>query len=219
MSQSVVITGGQGSLAQAIAQYLAEVEPTWDIVCPGRQQMDVACQASITQFFKDRSCDLLIAAAGEIADGPLARATSEEWDQLLQSNLRGAAFVAKEVSKSMLKQRNGHVIFIGSYSGIHPPAGQVLYASAKAALSGLTKSLAREWGGANIRVNLILPGFLKNRMTAKVSDARKEQVLQHHCLHRYNTESCVAAFVHTLHARLHHTSGQIFNLDSRILAD
>jgi 3-oxoacyl-[acyl-carrier protein] reductase len=219
MSQSVVITGGQGSLAQAIAQYLAVVEPTWDVVCPGREDMDVTSEASISQFLKNRSCDLLIAAAGEIADGPLAKTSSAGWDRLMQSNLRGAAFAAKAVSKFMLKQRSGHVIFIGSYSGIHPPAGQVMYASAKAALAGLTKSLAREWGSANIRVNLILPGFLENRMTTHVSDHRKEQVLQQHCLRRYNTESCVAAFVHALHAQLPHTSGQTFNLDSRILAD
>lgn len=219
MSQSVVITGGRGSLAQAIDRYIAHAEPTWNVVCPDRQQMDVTCQESINSYLSELSCDLLIAAAGEIADGTLAKASSEQWDRLLQSNLRGAAYSAKIASQSMLKKKRGHVIFIGSYSGFHPPAGQVIYASAKAALTGLTKSLAREWGSSNIRVNLILPGFLENHMTSQVSEVRKAQVLEQHCLHRYNTESSVAAFVHALHTQLPHTSGQVFNLDSRIMAD
>jgi 3-oxoacyl-[acyl-carrier protein] reductase len=219
MSQSVVITGGGGSLSQAIARYLAEEEPTWNVVCPTRQQMDATCEESITSFLKDHPCDLLIAAAGEIADGLLAKVSSDEWDRLLHSNLRGAAFAAKMAGKLMLKKRNGHVIFIGSYSGFHPPVGQVAYATAKAALTGLTKSLAKEWGNANIRVNLILPDFLENRMTSRVAATRKAQVLEQHCLRRYNTESSVAAFIHALHKQLLHTSGQVFNLDSRILAD
>lgn len=219
MSQSVVITGGHGSLAQALVRYMAEKEPAWDVYCPSRHQVDVACEQSITSYLKECSCDLLIAAAGEVADGPLARVSSREWDRLLHSNLRGAAYAAKVASKTMLKKRCGHIIFIGSYSGFHPPAGQIAYASAKAALAGLTKSLAREWGNANIRVNLILPGFLENSMTSQVSNARKAQVLEQHCLHRYNTESAVASFVHALHTQLPHTSGQTFNLDSRILTE
>jgi 3-oxoacyl-[acyl-carrier protein] reductase len=219
MSQSIVITGGQGSLAQTIALYFAEKEPTWQVAYPGREQMDVTSEESVRSFFKDRSCDLLIAAAGQISDSPLAKVSSSTWDRLLQCNLRGAAYSAKVASASMQKKQIGHVIFIGSYSACSPPSGQVAYASAKAALVGLMKSLALEWGGQNIRVNLIMPGFLDNRMTCQVTQSRKTQVLQQHCLGRYNTEASVAAFVHALHTQLLHTSGQVFNLDSRILAD
>lgn len=218
MAQTVVITGGQGSLARKIQTHLREQEPNWTIHCPSRQELDVTVDASLREYFSTHSCDLLIAAAGETRDQPLARASSTEWDRLLQSNLRGAAFAAKYAAKHMLRERCGHVIFLGSYSAFHPPIGQVAYASAKAGLIGLTHSLAREWGRANIRVNLILPGFLENRMTANVSPYRQEEVKNMHCLQRYNTEESVAAFVHSLHTKLPHTSGQIFNLDSRILA-
>lgn len=218
MPQTVVITGGQGSLARKIQAHLHEQEPDWQILCPSRQELDVTVDDSLRHFFFTHSCDLLIAAAGEIHDQPLARASSTDWDRLLQSNLRGAAFAAKYAAKSMLRARCGHVMFIGSYSAFHPPMGQVAYASAKAGLIGLTHSLAREWGPANIRVNLIVPGFLKNRMTATVSPIRQEEVQKAHCLQRYNTEESVAAFVHSLHTQLPHTSGQIFTLDSRILS-
>jgi 3-oxoacyl-[acyl-carrier protein] reductase len=218
MEQYVVITGGQGSLAQTIAAILQEMEPSWTISCPSRQELDVTQLSSLQEYFIDRPCDLLIASAGEIADQPLAKVSSQTWDQLLQSNLRGAAFAAKLASKSMLKKRQGHIIFLTSYSAVQPPVGQIAYASAKAGLIGLTKSLAQEWGRANIRVNAIMPGFLDNRMTSAVTESRKEQVLQSHTLGRFNTEEAVAAFIYNLHTELIHTSGQIFNLDSRIIS-
>lgn len=216
MEQSVVITGGQGSLARAIADFLCTQEPSWTIHQPSRQELDVTQDQSLQEYFAQHPCDLLIAAAGQIADQPLAKLAADTWDTLLDCNLRGAAFSAKYASKSMLKKRQGHVIFISSYSAIQPPCGQIAYASAKAGLIGLTKSLAQEWGSANIRVNAILPGFLENPMTSKISDQRREEVLQNHSLKRFNTESAVASFIHTLHTALPHTSGQIFNLDSRI---
>ncbi len=218
MEQYVVITGGQGSLAQTIAAILQEKEPSWTISCPSRQELDVTQLSSLQEYFIDHPCDLLIAAAGEIADQPLAKISSQTWDQLLQSNLRGAAFAAKLASKSMLKKRQGHIIFLTSYSAVQPPVGQIAYASAKAGLIGLTKSLAQEWGRANIRVNAIMPGFLDNRMTSAVAESRKKQVLQSHTLGRFNTEEAVATFIYCLHTELIHTSGQIFNLDSRIIS-
>lgn len=218
MAQTVVITGGHGSLARKVETYLREQEPSWHILSPSREELDVTDDASLRAYFSAHPCDLLIAAAGEIRDQLLGRASSEDWDRLLQSNLRGAAFAAKYAAKHMLRERCGHVIFLGSYSGFHPPIGQIAYASAKAGLIGLTHSLAREWGGANIRVNLVVPGFLENRMTTSVSAYRREEVRHMHCLGRCNTEESVAAFIHSLHTRLPHTSGQIFNLDSRILS-
>lgn len=217
MGQQVVITGGQGSLAQSIRRYIEQQAPSWSIACPSRQELDVSQESSIQQYFSENPCDLLIAAAGCIADQPLAKVSPDTWDQLFDCNLRGAAFAAKHASKAMLKQRQGHIVFISSYSAVLPPMGQVAYASAKAGLVGLTKSLAQEWGRANIRVNAIMPGFLDNRMTSQVTDSRKEEVRSAHCLGRFNTEDAVAAFLYCLHTQLPHTSGQIFNLDSRII--
>lgn len=217
MAQTVVITGGKGSLAQKLRICWQKYEPDWTILCPSRQELDVTCNDSLRNYFSLHACDLLIAAAGEIQDELLLRTSVNDWDRLLRSNLRGAAFAAKYAAKHMIKECGGHVIFLGSYSAFHPPLGQIAYASAKAALVGLTQSLAKEWGGANIRVNLVLPGFLENRMTANVSAKRREEIRQTHCLSRFNNEESVAAFIHSLHTQLPHTSGQIFNLDSRIL--
>jgi len=165
----------------------------------------------------DHPCDLLICAAGMIDDRLLAKATSDQWDQLLDTNLRGAAWCAREVGKNMLKNGKGHIIFISSYSALHPPLGQIAYASAKAGLLGLTKSLAREWGAAQIRVNAILPGFMDNNMTSNMPAVHREKILADHVLGHFNTEKQVAQFIYHLHNHLTHTSGQIINLDSRIL--
>jgi 3-oxoacyl-[acyl-carrier protein] reductase len=217
MQPTVIITGGQGSLARALEDFFHLREPAWKILCPSRQELDVTNHNSIHPYLSEHPCDFLIAAAGKIADAPLAKLDETTWSELLSVNLRGAALCAKYASKVMLKRRCGHIVFLSSYSAHHPPMGQIAYASAKAGLEGLAKSLAREWGRANIRVNAIFPGFLDNRMTAAVSPDRREQVLETHCLERFNSEPAVAAFLHTLHTQMPHTSGQIFNLDSRIL--
>ena len=116
-----------------------------------------------------------------------------------------------------MKRRLGHIVFISSYSAFHPPVGQVNYASAKAALTGMALSLAKELGSRNIRVNVIVPGFMETKMTEYVSDVAREQALQKHALARLNTPESLAKFLRALHFDLPHTSGQIFNLDSRVL--
>ena len=116
----------------------------------------------------------------------------------------------------MLRARRGHIVFISSFSALHPPAGQAAYAAAKAGLIGLSKSLARELGPAGIRVNAILPGFLDTPMTAGLSAERREQVRRDHALGRFNDPEAVAAFLVHLHNHLPHTSGQVFQLDSRV---
>ena len=91
-------------------------------------------------------------------------------------------------------------------------AGQLLVAG----LIGLGKSLAKELGPAGIRVNMVLPGFLETKMTATVSEERKEAVRGEHALGRFNTVEAVAEFLVMLHGRMPHTSGQVFQLDSRV---
>lgn len=214
--QTVVITGGHGSLATCMAEVLRRHQPDWLILTPSRHEMDVRDEKSVQDFFAQHPCDFLIANAGKIHDQPLLATAESAWDQLIDTNLRGAAFCAKWASRSMMQQGQGHVLLVSSYSALHPPAGQVAYASAKAGLLGLTRSLAQEWGRKNIRVNALLPGFLENSMTQMVHPERKEKVLKSHCLQRFNTEDAVAHFVHFLHTGLPHTSGQVFSLDSRI---
>jgi 3-oxoacyl-[acyl-carrier protein] reductase len=132
-------------------------------------------------------------------------------------NYQAAAACAAAALPSMIGRGCGHLIFISSHSALHPPVGQLPYATAKAALLGLTASLARINGLHGIRVNAILPGFLETPMTESVSGKRKTGILGQHALGRFNTPDTVAKFIRHLHEDLPHTSGQIFQLDSRTL--
>jgi 3-oxoacyl-[acyl-carrier protein] reductase len=116
----------------------------------------------------------------------------------------------------MLARNTGHIIFISSFSALHPPLGQVAYAAAKAALLGYVADLAGRHGRSNIRVNAVLPGFLETRMTETVSARRRSEILAAHALERFNTCREAAGFIRFLHHDLPHTSGQVFQLDSRV---
>lgn len=215
--QTLIITGGAGGLASAISHHWSQHQPDAKIHAPTHSQLDVTNVPALTTYFKAHPCDLLICAAGTTQSQLLTNTTELDWQNILHTNLKGAAFSARCAAKNMLRQRTGHIIFISSHSAIHPPAGQAAYAAAKAGLIGLTKSLAQEWGPANIRVNAILPGWLHTPMTQNITPQRTSEVLATHTLGRFNTPAAVAAFIHTLHTQLPHTSGQIFTLDSRII--
>lgn len=187
----------------------------WDVVAPARDELDVTISVTVRDFFKSRPVDLLVCGAGMIRDAPLAKTEESAWDEILAVNYQGAAACAAAALPQMIAQGGGHIVFISSQSAIHPPAGQAAYATAKAALIGLASSLARENGRHGVRVNVILPGFLETRMTENVSAKRRAEVLADHALGRFNTPDAVAGFIRYLHDHLPHTSGQIFQLDSR----
>lgn len=212
--QSVVITGGTGSLGQAIAAVLQMAN--WQVATPGHQELDVCDQDAVHQYFQHRSVDLLVCAAGMIRDMPLIKLSHASWDEIWQVNFKGAATCAQAVLPGMIKRGIGHIIFISSFSAIHPPLGQAAYAAAKAALLGLVMDLAERHGLSNIRVNAVLPGFLETRMTEAILPCRRQEIQSAHTLGRFNTCHEVARFIRFLHYELSHTSGQIFQLDSRL---
>jgi 3-oxoacyl-[acyl-carrier protein] reductase len=209
-----VITGGEGGLGRALAAaFDAAGHP---VLHPGHRELDVTDERAVRDFFRDHPAELLVCNAGLTRDAPLARLGEAAWDEVMAVNLRGAAACAAAAARGMLRARRGHLVFISSFSALHPPGGQAAYAAAKAGLLGLAKSLARELGPAGIRVNTILPGFLDTPMTAGLSGERRAQVRRDHVLDRFNTPEAVAAFLVHLHDHLPHTSGQVFQLDSRI---
>ncbi len=187
----------------------------WDVFAPGRSELDLLDPGSVNSVLGSIPVDLLVCAAGSIRDAPLARMDESMWDEVLAVNFTAAAECAAAVLPGMIGRGRGHIVFISSHSALHPPVGQAAYATAKAALLGLTESLARENGSHGVRVNAILPGFLETRMTKTVSARRKAQILRDHVLGRFNTPEAVAKFIRFLHEQLPDTSGQVFQLDSR----
>jgi len=216
MPGRILITGGDGELAAAIAARF-EADGAAPLR-PGRQQLDVADPDSVARYFErlTRPLELLIANAGLAEDAPLARCSEACWQRQMEANLHGAFRCARAAVPDMLRARRGHLIFLSSHSARHPPVGQAAYAAAKAGLHGLAMSLAYELGPRGIRVNTVLPGFLEIGMGRRVDPARRDQVRDQHALGRFNTAAAVADFIHHLHHRLPHTSGQCFQLDSRV---
>lgn len=211
-----VVTGAAGGLGKAIVEDLrtADIE----VLAPGKDRLDVTSVDSVQDYFAAAGdIDLLVCNAGLTIDKALSRMTEQDWSAVLDVNLKGAFLCAREVARAMAKKRDGHILFISSFSAFHPPHGQLNYSSAKSALLGMMKSMAQELGRRNVRVNAIVPGFLETKMTAGLSDEIKKEICDRHVLGRYNTAEAVAGFITHLHQHLPHTSGQVFNLDSRIL--
>ena len=123
----------------------------------------------------------------------------------------------KDLYEAGVTPRQGQVVMVGSYAALRPAPSQAAYAASKAALAGLVKSLAREWGKDGIRVNLVLPGFMLTEMTAVLRESVKEAALSRHVLNRLNTPEQAAAFILFLQDVLTAASGQVFDLDSRIV--
>lgn len=115
--------------------------------------------------------DILVNNAGITRDNLIMRMKEEDFDSVIAINLKGAFNTARHVARQMLKQKSGSIINISSVSGIMGNAGQANYAASKAGIIGLTKSLARELAGREIRVNAIAPGFIETDMTEALSES------------------------------------------------
>ncbi len=209
-----VISGGEGDLACVIASHL--LEHGYQVKAPGRAELDVTSVDMVDAYFAKHEADLLVCNAGITRDQPLARLTEKDWNDVLDVNLKGVIRCARSAIQHMKSRGGGSIVIISSYSALHPPIGQSAYAASKAALLGWVSELAREVGEDNIRINTILPGFLETKMTISVREQRKGEVIDQHTLKRLNTSSAVAAFIRFLHQELPHTSGQVFQLDSRL---
>jgi 3-oxoacyl-[acyl-carrier protein] reductase len=120
--------------------------------------------------------DILVNNAGITRDGLLMRMKEEDWDLVLNINLKSAFLCCKEACRPMMKARYGKIINIASVVGLMGNAGQANYSASKAGMIGLTKTLAREFASRNINVNAIAPGFIRTAMTDKLTDAEKEKL-------------------------------------------
>ena len=197
-----LVTGAARGIGQAIALQLAadgadlalcDVKAEWladtlaKVKALGRRAegyaMDVASAAAVgeavAQVLADFGrIDVLVNNAGITRDTLLIRMTEEDWDAVLDINLKGAFLTTKAVVKSMMKQRSGAIVNIASVVGIMGNPGQANYTASKAGLIALTKTTAKEMGSRNIRVNAVAPGFIHTAMTDKLSEPVKDAMLK-----------------------------------------
>ncbi len=153
-------------------------------------QADVANLAQVNALVKatqDRfgRVDILVNNAGVTRDKLILRMTEEDWDAVLDTNLKGAFLTAKAVAPVFMKQRSGVILNVGSVIGKVGAAGQANYSASKAGLVGLTKALAKELGGRNVRVNAIAPGFIETDMTSVLKDEYREKIREQIPLGRF----------------------------------
>ncbi len=204
-SRSVLVTGGNRGIGLAIAlAFQAQGDRVAITYRSGALpeglfgvQADVTDTESVERAFAEAEAahgpvEILVANAGITRDGLILRMSDEDFIDVVNTNLTGVFRCARRASKSMLKLKRGRIIIIGSVVGHSGSAGQVNYASTKAGLVGMARSLARELGVRGITSNVIAPGFVTTDMTAVLDESIKKGILDTIPLNRYAEASEVA---------------------------
>lgn len=238
-SRTVLVTGGSGGIGRELClafaragwwvavHYLTQVseaKQTLSLVSEAggegalfqadiRSSPDVRLMVEAIERQRGR-LDALICNAGVAGGQLVVTCPEEEWLRIIETNLTGTYHCMQAAANSMVTHGGGSIMLIGSYAGLQGTSGQGAYAASKAGLTGLMKTAAREWGPHNIRVNLACPGWQQTGMTGDSSPWT--QRLRNHVLDRPSNLDDVARSICQL-AQLSDISGQIWNLDSRIL--
>ncbi|MGF6991270.1 3-oxoacyl-[acyl-carrier protein] reductase [Lachnospiraceae bacterium PM6-15] len=239
MSKVAVVTGGARGIGKAIARRLAsdgmkviinyngsadqaealkkEIEENGGEA--STYQCNVAdftaCEAFISEVIKtEGSLDVLVNNAGITRDNLLMKMSEADFDEVINTNLKGAFNTTRFTVRQMLKQRSGRIINISSVVGETGNAGQANYAASKAGVIGLTKATAREVASRGILVNAVAPGFISTDMTEELSDKVKEATLSQIPLGTYGSPEDVAEVVSFLAAdTTKYITGQVLNVD------
>jgi 3-oxoacyl-[acyl-carrier protein] reductase len=237
-NQIAVVTGAGRGIGRAIAlQFAAEGA---DVVCVSRTAensekvaaevrasgrkawalaVDVSDGAAVTAasekiLAEAGRVDILVNNAGVTRDGLLMRMSDEDWDVVLNTNLKGAFHFTRAFSRSFIKQRSGRIINIASIIGLIGNAGQCNYAASKAALIGLTKSVAKELGSRGITVNAVAPGFVETDMTAVLKEELKTELLKRIPLNSLGKpEDIAAAALYLASPAARYVTGQVLTVD------
>lgn len=162
--------------------------------------------------------NILINNAGITADQIFMRMKDEDWDNVIETNLTGTFNLSKIFIKNMIKNKSGRIINISSVSGLMGNPGQVNYASSKAALTGFTKSLAKEVGSRNITVNSVAPGYIDTDMTSFLDNDAKEKIINNIPLGRIGVTSDISELVMFLASdEASYITGQTISVDGGLL--
>ncbi|RSR99043.1 MULTISPECIES: 3-oxoacyl-ACP reductase FabG [unclassified Streptomyces] len=190
MSRSVPVTGGNRGIGLAIAKAFTargdRVAVTYRSGEPPAELLGVRCDVTRTEeverAFEEVEAahgpvEVLVANAGITRDGLLMRMPEEDFDAVLDTNLKGAFRVAKRASRGMMRARRGRIVLISSAVALAGEAGQTNYAASKAGLVGFGRSLAKELAPRNVTVNIVAPGLTSTDMTAALPEERIRQIV------------------------------------------
>ncbi len=209
----VCISRTEENSQKTAAEVRALGRKAWAVVVDVSDPVAVAnaCQMILSEVGK---IGILVNNAGVTRDGLLMRMSDEDWDVVLNTNLRGAFAMTKAFSRAFLKQRSGKIINIASVIGLIGNAGQANYAASKAGLIGFTKSVAREFASRGVTVNAIAPGFIETDMTAALKPESREALLQQIPLNSFGQADDIAhaaLFLASPGAR--YITGQVLTVD------
>jgi 3-oxoacyl-[acyl-carrier protein] reductase len=241
MRKSVIVTGASRGLGRAVA--LKFGREGWNVVVnflASKESADEAAHEIIesggdaftlkadVRSYPDTEAmaaealdrfgrlDVLVNCAAVTRPSLIPKLNNDELQYVIDTNLKGCFNTIKAVSRTMMKQRSGHIINISSIQGVRGKAGQAAYAASKAGLIGLTKAAAVELAPRGIQVNAVLPGYMLTDMGLNATDKERDAALNDNLLKRYSEVGEVADFIYHL-AGMKAVSGQVFNLDSRII--
>ena len=160
--------------------------------------------------------DVLINNAGITKEALLIKTSEKDFDDVVNTNLKGPFNFIRTVGRHMMKQKSGHIINVSSFAGVKGKEGLSAYSASKAGLTGLTKTAAKELSRYNIMVNAVLPGYMLTDMGTEANDRAKETALKESLVKNFSEPDNVAEFICYL-SETTGITGQVFNLDSRIL--
>jgi len=182
-------------------------------------QADVAKAEDVERLFSETMkefgrVDILINNAGQTRDNLILRMTEQDWDSVVDSNLKGAFLCCKSAARIMLKQKSGKIVNVSSVVGIAGNAGQANYSASKGGMNALTKTLAKELGSRGICVNAVAPGFIETVMTDALSEENREQMKKQVPLGRLGSPDDIARAVLFLSTdNSAYITGQILTVD------
>jgi len=241
--KNAIVTGGARGIGRAVALKLAQLganvavnytssaDAALDVVKQA-EAMGVKALAIKADVSKDEdvskltdlvkaefgSIDILVNNAGITRDGLLIRMKEDDWDQVINTNLKGVFLTTKHVGKIMLKQKQGKIVNISSVVGVMGNAGQANYAASKAGVIGFTKSTAKEFASRGVNINAIAPGFIRSDMTDALSDDVKGHYLANIPLGAFGETEDVANAVAFLCSEMaRYITGQTLHVDGGLV--